>query len=218
MTDHPPILPAVPFGNTFFWYFMQAPRVVIDTGEHFPKQTWRNRYDILAANGPMSLTIPVIGLKGEKVPVRDVLIDNSQDWMGQHLKTLISAYASAPFFEQYQWDLEHLFGHKVKFLLDFNLRTLELQQNWLDMNPEISITDEFQIPKKEQPDLRDYFKPSKFKKLEIEMTPYTQVFSDRHAFVSNCSSLDLVFNLGPEARIVLAQTKVKAHQIAILGR
>lgn len=218
MTDHPPILPAVPFGNTFYWYFMQSRSVVIDTGEHYPKQTWRNRYDILAANGPMSLTIPVIGLKGEKVPVRDVLIDNSQDWMGQHLKTLISAYASAPFFEHYQWDLEKLFGRKKKFLLDFSLHSLELQQHWLSLKPVISLTEKFQTPEKGQPDLRGYFKPSKFKKLEIEMAPYPQVFSDRHAFVPNCSSLDLVFNLGPEARMVLAQTKVKAHQIAILGQ
>lgn len=218
MTPHPPILPVVPFGNTFFWYFMQSPRVVLDSGEHYPKQTWRNRYDILAANGPMSLTIPVIGLKGEKVPMRDMLIDNAQDWMGQHLKTLISAYASAPFFEQYQWDLESLFGQKEKFLLDFNLRTLELQQNWLGIAPDMSIADQFQMAEKDQPDLRPYFKPSKFKKLEIEMAPYTQVFSDRHPFIPNCSSLDLVFNLGPEARMVVAQTKVKAYQIAILGR
>jgi hypothetical protein len=45
-------------------------------------------------------------------------------------------------------------------------------------------------------DHRFDFEPS-FKSPSLK--PYYQVFSDRHPFQSNLSSLDLLFNLGPKA-------------------
>ncbi|MFW5754274.1 MAG: WbqC family protein, partial [Marinilabiliaceae bacterium] len=35
---------------------------------------------------------------------------------------------------------------------------------------------------------------------------YKQVFDDRHGFIPNLSILDLLFNKGPETRLVLDQS------------
>jgi len=213
-----PVLPACAFGNLFYFWFFQQPGVIIDIGEHYPKQTWRNRYDIAAANGLLSLTIPVIGLKGKKVPVKNIEIDHSENWALQHMKTLTSAYQSAPFFEYYSNDLKTLLEQAPKDLASFNIASVQLVMKWLQLDTQLEISENYIPPESASMDLRPVMKPSKFPSDIIEIPPYFQVFSDKHPFHNNCSALDLVFNLGPEARSHLGRIRVKESQIANLDR
>ncbi len=213
-----PVLPACAFGNLFYFWFFQQPTVIIDLGEHYPKQTWRNRYDIAAANGPLSLTIPVIGLKGRKVPMKKIEIDCSEDWATQHWKTLTSAYQSAPFFDYYSQELKLIFEQATDHLSVFNLATIRLLLKWLKLDPQLIISDEYIQADSTHMDLRSVLKPSKFPEHIVETPPYFQVFSDKLPFLNNCSALDLIFNLGPEGGSHLQEIIVKESQITNLGR
>lgn len=212
------ILPLTTFGNTFFCHYLLNNPVVIDLGENYQKQTWRNRYDILGGNGPISLTIPVVGQKGEKIAVEKIEIDSEKSWQAHHWKTLKSAYASAPYFEHYAPDLEPLFHQRFNRLSEFNLAALGLLANWLEVEQNWQISREYYRASKKDLDLRPFFKPSRFNSSWIEVPAYTQVFSERFAFSGNCSILDLIFNLGPETRDYLTKIKIREPQITILGR
>ena len=73
--------------------------VTIEQYDHYTKQTYRNRCRILGANGIIDLVIPVVKMHGQKVFMKDVRIDYDTNWHKIHWKSIVSAYASAPFFE-----------------------------------------------------------------------------------------------------------------------
>jgi len=66
-------------------------KVFIELHENFPKQTYRNRCKIYAANGELSLSIPV-KKKDVKVKTKDILIDYDTNWRKLHWKSIESAY------------------------------------------------------------------------------------------------------------------------------
>ena len=187
-------------------------------GEHYQKQTWRNRYDIVAANGPLSLTVPVVGQKGLKTPLREIEIDNTQDWASLHWKTLVSAYRSSPFFDHYSEQIAPIFQKEWHLLADLNMATCQLALEWLGFHPQIERSKQFVEGRSNTLDLRPAFKPSRFHTIGFQPSEYIQVFTDRFDFFPNMSILDLLFNLGPEVGSYLAETRVDETQITILGR
>ena len=61
---------------------------VIEKFENYQKQSYRSRCHILSANGPLSLTIPVVRTEGTQIPIQDVRIDYSKDWQKLVKKTI----------------------------------------------------------------------------------------------------------------------------------
>lgn len=218
VTHRIPILPLCPFGNVFFCYHLLREKVILDLGENYPKQTWRNRYDVPGPNGMLNLTIPVIGTKGNKIPSGEICIDNRQSWADQHRKTLRAAFGSSPFFEHYAPAVEDVLSQQYELLADFNLATLKLIQQWLSLSVESQISKTWIEPTPGHLDMRPYFKPVHFKALHFETNDYIQVFADRFTFAPNCSILDVIFNLGPEAVNYLQQCRFEESQITILDR
>ncbi len=162
---------------------------IIDVHEHYVKQTYRNRFDLLGVNGKITLTIPVQGQKGVKTPFHEIQIADSS-WRKLHLTTIRSAYGRAAFFEHYIDELEALFQSEQTKLQSFNLDVL----NWIvrcgiPMNIVLSTTHIESAAN----DFRNAFEPSSD---WPQMPSYPQVFSDRFAFVQNLSVLDLLMNKG----------------------
>ncbi|MFZ4784965.1 MAG: WbqC family protein [Flavobacteriales bacterium] len=185
-------LPAV----GWFALYNQFPQAEIDVFEHFPKQTYRNRFDILGPNGRMTLTIPLESRKGEKIPTKDVRIAHGK-WINGHLTSIRSAYGRSAFFEHYFEDIETLFKGKQTFLVDFNEASLAFFSKYMiSKRVENRIDPGYSADPNDYADKRSYFEPG-FKWPQLR--PYTQVFSDRFPFENNLSALDLLFNHGPRA-------------------
>lgn len=200
MSEKTAVLPICPFGNVLFYsHYVDAHVVFFDAFEHYQKQTFRNRYEILGPNGRQRLTIPVVGQKGKKIPVSDIEIDYREDWPTIHWRSIVTAYHRSPYFEFFKEELEKVLFTRPTKLIDFNLSTHELLKTWLEMADKEHITSEF-FENEVDMDLRENFKPSK---VIFENREYLQVFSDRHSFAHNLSILDLIFNLGPEGKAFL---------------
>ena len=197
------VLPSVAWGNVaWFASYVQADRVIIDVHENYVKQSCRNRYEILTAQGRMGLTIPVVGQKGEKVPVQDLRVhDNS--WQILHWRSLVAAYNSSPFFLYYQDELESLYRDEYDKLIDFNTSALDFLLRSLQMDSKHEYSDAYSGNHLNS-------KLTEFKPCNrpLDHPKYLQVFSDRIEFESNLSVLDLLFNKGPEATAILQQSAV----------
>ena len=179
----------------FYKRIMEHGSIVLEKHENFPKQTYRNRCTIYGANGPLDLIIPVLHKSGER-SIGDKQISYDEDWQKLHWKSLEAAYRSSPFFEYYEDDFSEVIWKKHKLLIDFNMDLINLMLKFLELEADISFTTEYSAEIDGQ-DLREEFDP----KLERKELPrYSQVFEDRHGFISNLSIVDLIFNQGPRAK------------------
>ncbi|MDA3911817.1 MAG: WbqC family protein [Bacteroidales bacterium] len=183
----------------YFCKLLEYDSVIIEAEEHYQKQSYRNRCRILAPNGIQSLSIPVVRGRSREIPIRDIKIDYSMPWQLNHLRSIKTAYRSAPYFEHYMDDLAPVFQTQDKFLFDYNLKILEKLNQLLEINPKLIISETFEkIP--EADDFRDSIHPKdRMQKEDPHFQPeeYMQVFMEKHRFQKNLSILDLLLNEGP---------------------
>jgi len=175
---------------------VHADNIIFEVEDNYQKQTYRNRYYIYGANGRQMLNVPVIHLKNEgRIKTKDIQIDTSFSWRKMQTRTLDSAYSSSPFYEFYKDDIIPVIQKKHKYLLDLNLEAFEAVNTCLQKDFSIQKTNGYQREYLKEYDLRELavFKGTKV----LELKKYTQVFDDKHGFISNLSILDLLFNEGP---------------------
>lgn len=181
--------------------------VVFETHETYVKQTVRNRTTILTANGPLRLTLPVKKLAGNHTRTEEIVIDYTSGWNKIHWRAITSAYSKSPFFLYYQDELEAVLMKPCNRLIDLNLQLIAVINRFLKIKSSLYLTGDF--IKNYGEDITD-LRYSKEK--GTIQPPYYQVFSDRFAFVPDLSILDLLFNLGPEAKEYLLHVKVQGTQ------
>ena len=166
----------------------------LEIHENFVKQTIRNRCEILSGNGVLRLSIPLNHSNGMKIKTKDIRIDFGKSWQTNHWKAIKSAYASAPYFEDYEQQINQLLLAKDEFLVDKNHRIFEFLFSILEINRTISYTKIYT----EQTE-RD-FRTLDFMNNSFEIKEYQQVFSYGNEFRSNLSMIDLLMNEGPFIR------------------
>ena len=189
------VFPTAYFGNiAYFAELAKSTSPIIEGKEHFVKQTIRTRCSILGANGIQQLSIPVIRPNGSKTLMEDVLVSETDPWKKIHWRSIESAYASAPFFEEYDQEIKQLIFQDETNLLRYNQRITEEILKLIDINLELGRTESYETYDK-LVDFRmvDFESP-------IEIKKYIQVFDDSNQFSANLSILDLLFCEGPMAR------------------
>ncbi len=175
--------------------------VIIDIHEHYIKQTYRNRCEILAANGSLFLSVPVSKGSLHKPCSKDILIDYSKPWQKIHWRSIESAYNNSPFFLYYKDQVEECVFSNHKFVSDLNQQILEMIFKQLQLKIDVRYSENYIDPGTDD-DFRNSISPKN--KSGIGFSFYQQVFSEKHGFQSDLSILDLLFNMGPDAKEYLS--------------
>lgn len=194
----------------FYARLMRSDAVFIEQFDSYQKQTYRNRCSILGANGVLDLTIPVVKNSGKKTLVKDVRIDYATRWQNNHWRSIFSAYNSSPFFEYYESDFVPFYEKKYPFLIDFNMELQQVIAKALELETTVQLTTDY-LPVFNGADLRGAITPKQDQAkpaLNFYAYPYTQTFSEKYGFVPNLSIIDLLFNTGPEAEMVLGKSVI----------
>lgn len=202
-----PVFPTAYFGSiAYFKEVAKHEKVYIEAKEHFPKQSYRNRCDILGANGISTLSIPTKKHSGSKTPTDEVLLSVDENWQKRHWRSIMSAYQSAAFFDYYSIEVyEILFSEETNFLR-FNMNIAQRILDWLDISTELILTDKFQPVIENDP--RSLLTDKNLNQ-ELLPSPYIQVFPSDESFTMNLSILDAVMCEGPIARNLIKES-VKA--------
>ena len=191
----------------YYSKLFSADKALIETDDNYQKQSYRNRCIIAAANGALPLSIPVEKPKGVKLKMKDIKIADHGNWQHFHWNAIISAYNSSPFFEFYRDDFSLFYEKKTTYLFDLNEELRTLICNLLYIDTPISYTKSFvKEADASTLDLRETIHPKKdWHKFDKQFTakPYYQVFAEKHPFFENLSIVDLLFNMGNEARLYL---------------
>jgi hypothetical protein len=174
--------------------FALAKDARIEMHEHFQKQTIRTRCEILTANGILRLSIPTLHESGRKIPISELKIDHSGTWKNDHWRAITSAYALAPYFEDYAIEIKEIIFANDTFLWEKNERCLRLIEDVLDHKLAINYTDSY-IGISGNPSKNAYLQNENWEK-----SSYQQVFSYDKEFSPNLSMIDLLFNEGPFCR------------------
>lgn len=176
------ILALTYLGNIQWFSKLCFSRCVIDIHEHYVKQSYRNRCDILTANGPTALTVNTVKTSNwDKVAVKDIRIDYSKRWQHMHWQSLVSSYRSSPYFDHYAPDLETFYTSRFDFLLDFNAGLLETVLRLIGSDAKVRFSESYIDP------ATDDMSPERFPKIDSSampgMTPVENLKAETSAIV-----------------------------------
>lgn len=188
-------------------HLCRYPSVDIEVKETFPKQTFRNRAVIATGNGLQTLTVPVVRTQGNHTRTEEIAISYNEPWNVRHWRAIVSAYNAAPFFLYYRDGIEAILMRRHERLIDLNNDMLCLLLKRLKFTCTAQPTQDFTPPLSHPADYRNAL-TSKHPITDCPFPPYSQTFDTRYGFLPNLSVLDLLFNLGPEAKDYLLRLNI----------
>lgn len=185
-----------PFPCLRWWvYYLRLGEIHYHPTLSYNKTRPQNRYLLSGIQGPRLLSLPLLGGRNQKVAFEELRIVPEDHWELIHWRTMESLYGRSPFFEFYAPAIESLFQiHQEPLnLMQWSLKglrmILELIGVRMEIKPVQSLLDTVNLASS-----LGLQHPSEPDKME-----YQQVFSKRTGFLPNCSILDLLFCVGPEA-------------------
>ena len=187
-------------GNIAYWKVLcQTEKIVFDIAQPIPKKSYVNRTIILTANGIQALTIPLKGGRGSKSPLSELEISYAEKWIDKHKMALLSAYSKSPFYEYYMPYFERILDSKFEKLVDINYALTKEIHRILKLQSDINLISS-------DTKLAYHSIPNEFHSI----SEYPQVFRYKFPFYPDLSILDLLFNLGPDARTYLTTTEINS--------
>lgn len=193
----------------FFSTILHFDEIVLESHEHYVKQSYRNRCYILGANKVEALIVPVLD-GNKKILVKDIRIDYQQRWTDIHWRTIKAAYGKAPFFEFFGDYFQQVLQKKPQYLWDLNYEILTICLKLLQIKKTISLTMNYEKdPENTVFDARGLINPKKASETGIYYHPvaYQQNFGNE--FVPDLSIIDLLFCRGNQSLGILKNSSTK---------
>tara|TARA_R110000796_G_scaffold252631_1_gene389240 strand:- start:125301 stop:125936 length:636 start_codon:yes stop_codon:yes gene_type:complete len=188
------------FLNLVNFAVISQKEITWEVSGNYQKQSYRNRCNIGNDRGLHTLSIPIKhnGKYKGRNAYADVKIDNKYAWQRQHWRTLQTAYRTSPFFEFYEDEIAVLYTQEYESLLDYNLKTIEVACDCLQIEMPNNKTTIFHKTV-DQTKIEGRYLIDAKKEIPLKLEAYVQVFDDRNGFIKNLSILDLLFNEGTNA-------------------
>jgi len=186
------------FGNICFIELLyKEKQVCFDSHAPFTKMSFKNKMVILSAQGPLAITIPIVGGRDQKTAINNIRIAYVAPWQAQHFKALKTCYKRAPYFEYYEADLEKLYATKKEFLVEFLEACHQFLQKVVKGKWELIQLKEYAQKIKEEETKKEIhpWQPNNYAQFPIQHE-YQQVFTSPSGFIQNLSILDMLFCVG----------------------
>lgn len=183
-----------------------------------------NRNIIKTRGGSRWITVPLKHRDRDSL-IRDVQIDYSRDWQHDHLNLLYENYHESPFWDSYIDGFSNLINERYASISDLNISLCKWVMGCLNIGTRVETSDQYQAKGGKQerplallleigataflsgPTAEPYTPSSLFRSQGIglsfksyEYSEYPQLWGD---FSGHVSILDLLFNVGQEARAYL---------------
>ena len=193
-------------------------KVYIEACENYQKQSYRNRCLYYSSAGVQVLSFPILHVNGShnNIPIKEVEVDYSTDWVTRHERAIISAYRTSAYFDYYADALFSILDSHPRTLFSLNTAITEFFISKTGIAVDLAETEEF-CPCGSGPygeDYRERIHPKRPDTILSDMDmekPYFQVFSGKYGFIPNLSVMDLLFNEGPDSILWLKKLKSESY-------
>ena len=187
----------------------------------YTKGDWRNRNKIKTEGRTRWVTVPV-KYGSKELLICNTPIDYSQAWTKKHINQFKTWYSRTPFFESYSHEFFYIMQKKHDTISGLNIDLCHWIMKKIEIDTPTRLSSELQpqgskterlidLLKKVKaktylsgPSAKGYLDENLFRKHGISLdyktydyAPYPQLWGD---FVGEVTVLDLLFNLGPNAR------------------
>jgi hypothetical protein len=186
------VLPSAYLPSIYYFKLLLNENAMIDTHEHFVKQSLRNRCSIYAGNGLLNLTIPM-QKSVNNTATNEKYMANEANWKVLHWRSIASAYNGSAYFEYFEDDFKALFSkeNEIVNLVEWNTALIHVIFKILRLDKTLNFSNVYIEKSEAILDYRDQLDTNK-----IQFRKYYQIFSDKHGFIPNLSILDLLFHQG----------------------
>jgi len=208
--------------------------IYLDTVQYTPRD-FENRNKIKTPHGPIYLTVPVKRDYREQ-PLKEIKIDNSQNWGKKHWGAIRANYAGAPCFSQFADFFFSSYQKTWHYLIDLNEAIVNHLLQELKIQCQFVRASELTGYKNKGQDLlislcrnvnattylsgplgRNYIDEEKLKEAGIQLyyhdyqhPNYPQLWG---GFIPYMGIVDLLFNCGPKSQGILMSGNVSKNYL-----
>jgi hypothetical protein len=204
----------------FFHRFLHADMwIVLDTVQFVSgtNKSWMNRDKIKTPAGEKWITVAVQKARKES-KINEIILSKAVDWRSDNINLIKQHYRKAPFFSEIFPHVETLYGFQCEKMMDFNLKSIDMLMDMLDIKIERILASTLNPVGKNNDLLVDilkkvgattylsgigaksYIDPRPFEDARINLIwqefkhpVYSQLYGE---FIPYLSSIDLLFNCG----------------------
>lgn len=197
--------------------------VLLDTVQ-FEKNGWQNRNRLVDRAGNVFwVTVPVAMAGHSTKTIREMAIDNRQDWRRKYWGRIEQAYCRHPFFGQYGPPLREIVTRPCERLVDLNSALVGFFREALGINTHILMASELGVRGKQSellldvcralgadvylsgPSGREYLDRALFETagVAVEFHDFRPPVYEAAHYVPGLSTLDVLLNHGPRAAQVM---------------
>ena len=179
------------FGSiSFIKQLLQTNKVYYNVDQVYTKMSFKNRMVIGTAQGPLHLSIPIIGGRDQKIPMKEIKIAYHIPWMEQHYKSIVSNYRRSPFFEYYHHEIKEIYVSQPVYLYQFLININEWVRKQIKGKWEITLQEPLNSNYQ-----AEQWVPKNYNQISNPII-YQQVFEEKTGFMPNLCILDILFCCG----------------------
>jgi len=109
----------------FFDRWLKSSIYIVLDDVQFIRRGWQHRDKIKTSNGVQWLTVPIIKKGRYYQKIKDVEINNKENWRKRHLDMIQHAYQKAPNFNSVYISIKEILNKNHKLLIDLNIDLLK---------------------------------------------------------------------------------------------
>ena len=203
----------------------------------YSKNYYYNSNRIKAQKGWIWLTVPVLFGGNFGQLIKDIKIDNNQNWRQKHLKSIYLEYKKAPFFDDYYRPIEDLLGRDWESLSDLSSESIRLSAGLFGIDKKIKKASELNVTGNKEdllidiclklkadvymsgPDGKNYLNLENWADKGIKVIfqdfkhPKYRQSSDN--FVPQMAAFDLLFSCGKESLSILRDQSGEKSELVL---
>ncbi len=211
----------------FFDKMKRVDKYIIFDHVQFKKRYFENRNQIKQEDYAVWLSIPVKTKGKYSQIINKVEIDNSSPWQKKSWEKVRHCYLKSQYFKEYYEELENLFlSQKYDKLINFNLAFIEWFRRILKIDTPMEYSSNMNVEKFKASELvleiclrtgakeylfglsgKDYLKLDNFNAAGVKVISqefkHPKYKQKGREFIPYLSTLDLIFNCGPESHNIL---------------